>query len=388
MKGIQQVLPRPQGYLLDSDPTRLAYVAFGGGLTKTVVGDVYTWNLPCGLATGLVSDPRLPGEGLACYFLRLLNGIAIGPGLTGPAGPGSTQAGPAAWTVTVGDFTPPTDSSSFIFSVATAVSHLISGHLFFIQGLGWIQLSSVTGTAAVATVVQRIEDPLTVIPGGSLVVPTGPRGVPGDGIFQVATPVIVPNSGTYGGPVSVSMTCATAGAIIRYTTNGTEPTEFSTAFSTPFEVSTATTVRAKAFKTGWLISAEASRSYAFGGSGFTIYTTEEWLPQFLLDPTVATWNPTYPGQSSIAGSWFLGNSVPEVGNPSGETFRGIAWPVSEGFPRSGDGFSLLMNGNVSSWGAATGNGHYAGIITLGGVPCHAFRTNGVWTGPLTLDVQI
>lgn len=45
---------------------------FFGTLTKSVVGGQVTWTLPCDLDTGLDTNPRNPGEGLACYFLRLL----------------------------------------------------------------------------------------------------------------------------------------------------------------------------------------------------------------------------------------------------------------------------------------------------------------------------
>lgn len=53
---------------------------------------------------------------------------------------------------------------------------------------------------------------------------------------------------------TVSFTSVTAGSTIRYTTDGTEPTESSTAYSSPFTISEAKTITAKAFKTGLLAS--------------------------------------------------------------------------------------------------------------------------------------
>src|SRR5512134_2868202 len=50
----------------------------------------------------------------------------------------------------------------------------------------------------------------------------------------VATPTITPNGGSYTGSVSVSMATATAGASIRYTIDGSNPTTSSTLYSGAF----------------------------------------------------------------------------------------------------------------------------------------------------------
>jgi hypothetical protein len=63
----------------------------------------------------------------------------------------------------------------------------------------------------------------------------------------VATPVITPGTGTYSGPQSVSISCATPGASIYYTTTGNIPqvgTSFTRLYAGPFPVSVSTTVRA------------------------------------------------------------------------------------------------------------------------------------------------
>jgi len=66
---------------------------------------------------------------------------------------------------------------------------------------------------------------------------------------QAEAPVLEPASGTRV-PVSVTMTTATEGAEIRYTTDGTEPDELSTLYSAPILLNTATTIKAKAFAAG------------------------------------------------------------------------------------------------------------------------------------------
>lgn len=47
--------------------------AFFGSLTKTCVNNQIVWTLPCNLEAGVEGTPRVAGEGLACYFLRLLS---------------------------------------------------------------------------------------------------------------------------------------------------------------------------------------------------------------------------------------------------------------------------------------------------------------------------
>ena len=77
----------------------------------------------------------------------------------------------------------------------------------------------------------------------------------------VATPAFNPPGGTYPTSQSVTISCATSGAQIRYTTNGNEPTESSTLYSSPITISSTTTVKAKGFKTGWTPSSTATAVY-------------------------------------------------------------------------------------------------------------------------------
>lgn len=66
----------------------------------------------------------------------------------------------------------------------------------------------------------------------------------------LSLPVINPAAGTYYDPIEVSITCATGGAKIYYTTNGSAPTTSSTQYSAPFTVSSNTTVKAISAKDG------------------------------------------------------------------------------------------------------------------------------------------
>ena len=66
----------------------------------------------------------------------------------------------------------------------------------------------------------------------------------------VAAPVLSPAGGTFSGSVTVSISTATNGATIRYTTDGADPTTASPAYTGPWVVNATMTVKAKAFAAG------------------------------------------------------------------------------------------------------------------------------------------
>ncbi len=78
-----------------------------------------------------------------------------------------------------------------------------------------------------------------------------------------ATPTFSPAAGTYTEAQSVSISCTTDGATIYYTTNGQDPTTNSTVYSGAINVSTNTTIKAMAAKSGYDNSAVAAAEYAF-----------------------------------------------------------------------------------------------------------------------------
>ncbi len=78
-----------------------------------------------------------------------------------------------------------------------------------------------------------------------------------------ATPTFSPAAGTYTQAQSVSISCATEGATVYYTTNGQDPTTSSTVYSGAINVSSNTTIKAMAAKSGFDNSAVASATYNF-----------------------------------------------------------------------------------------------------------------------------
>ena len=82
---------------------------------------------------------------------------------------------------------------------------------------------------------------------------------------QVATPVITPNAGTYTQPAQISISDANSGAVIYYTTDGSNPATSPTAvlYNAPFTLSAASTVNAVGELSGSTNSNVASSAYSF-----------------------------------------------------------------------------------------------------------------------------
>src|SRR5262249_34764028 len=75
------------------------------------------------------------------------------------------------------------------------------------------------------------------------------------------TPVLTPAPGTFTGEQSVTITTDTPGALIRYTTDDTEPGLLSPVYSAPVTLSTTTALRARAFAPSMAPSASAGGLY-------------------------------------------------------------------------------------------------------------------------------
>ncbi len=86
---------------------------------------------------------------------------------------------------------------------------------------------------------------------------------------QAATPAFSPAAGTYSSAQSVSISDATSGATIYYTTNGTTPSTSSTRYTGPIPVSTTQTLEAIAVVTGDTNSAVASATYTITAQAAT-----------------------------------------------------------------------------------------------------------------------
>ncbi len=82
-------------------------------------------------------------------------------------------------------------------------------------------------------------------------------------VTNVSIPKITPNGGEITADTEISISCATEGATIYYTTDGSDPTTSSTLYAAPFKLSAAATVKAIAVATGLENSSIATANFTF-----------------------------------------------------------------------------------------------------------------------------
>ena len=81
-------------------------------------------------------------------------------------------------------------------------------------------------------------------------------------IETVESPIFNPASDTVFYPsLNVTISCATAGATIYYTTDGTDPTDSSEPYAAPIAISSTTTIKARAYATGMAASDVVTATY-------------------------------------------------------------------------------------------------------------------------------
>jgi hypothetical protein len=92
----------------------------------------------------------------------------------------------------------------------------------------------------------------------------------------VLTPTFSPAPGRYTSAQSVTISCETPGATIRYTTDGSDPDTTSAVYRAPIQVTARTTIKARGFKSGMANGNIAMATYqiAAPGSDWTLFTTQ------------------------------------------------------------------------------------------------------------------
>nr|WP_241426813.1 S-layer homology domain-containing protein [Dysosmobacter acutus] len=174
-------------------------------------------------------------------------------------------AAPAAFTLT---FTPNADGTTFTATIPT-----VTGGEYSFDGATYSTANTKTDCAAntSCTGYARIAETSThkaSAPTSST--QTSPK-------LTVATPTFTPNGvSSFTGMQSVTISCATVGATIHYTKDGTDPTASSPVYSTPLSLTSTTTVKAIAVMTDMNDSAIATatftKSSGGGGGGGGSYT--------------------------------------------------------------------------------------------------------------------
>jgi hypothetical protein len=88
---------------------------------------------------------------------------------------------------------------------------------------------------------------------------------------MVSAPTFNPSPGTYPSAQNVTITTATTGATIRYTTDGSPPSEtLGTVYAGPVAVSSSMTIKAVAYMSGWTSSSVSSGTYTITGSSASL----------------------------------------------------------------------------------------------------------------------
>jgi alpha-tubulin suppressor-like RCC1 family protein len=140
--------------------------------------------------------------------------------------------------------------------------------------------------------------------------------------FSVLSPTVSPGTGTYTTAQSVTLTNQTSGATVRYTVDGSEPTLASAEPSGTIPIATQTTLKAKAFRSGWSASSTAAASYYFSYGTLPTPTATPGGGSYTTDQTVTLALPGGPGGAAIR--FTLDGSIP---GPSSTLYTG---PITVG----------------------------------------------------------
>ena len=219
--------------------------------------------------------------------------------------------------------------------------------------------------------------------------------------IQCATPTFNPVAGTYGSAQTVTISTATGGASIRYTTNGTTPSStVGTVYSSAVAVSANTTLQAIAYKSSLSNSAVASGNYyiqcaapTFNPTAGTYSSTQSVTISSTTSGATIRYTTDGSTPSESAGTVY---SSP-VSITATSTLSAIAYlsgmvdsPISSGvytltnvMPTTGmllwlkaDAITGINNGgSVTTWTDSSGNGYNAVYTNPNGEVAPTYVTN-------------
>jgi len=225
-----------------------------------------------------------------------------------------------------------------------------------------------------------------------------------------APPLITPSAGTYTGPQTVSISSATPGASIYYTTTGIPPAASSPLYTGPVSVSSSQTIQAIGIAPGYSQSAASSASFniqaalaivapaampaAFAGAPYSAViqaSGEGPVYAWSVDGSaILPGNPPVPLRGGLAASSNGNYALVISGTPaaSGSITLNIgvgnpvtgdrAAPVSISIPVTWPTAPSLPPANPNPFPAATTHGSYsAGIAVSGGAPPYTWTVTGL-----------
>jgi hypothetical protein len=236
-------------------------------------------------------------------------------------------------------------------------------------------------------------------------------------VLAVAAPIFSPAPGTFVTTQTVTLTDATAGAAIYYTTNGATPTTGSTLYSGAITVSATETIKAIAFVSGYAPSTVASATYIISSAIFGCPSGSGSCVDNFIGAS-GTLLPTYNSRWVLAGGT---NSIYTTGSNSAQisaynsavyyyngsvsdtaqitlapssTAIGYAMlacvRVSSGIPGYCVGFSAVSSGNYAACYVMK-NFRYLGggsCGTVSATTAHTLRLVASGTSTVTLSIYV
>jgi len=229
----------------------------------------------------------------------------------------------------------------------------------------------------------------------------------------VAAPTFSPPPGTYTSAQQVALSTATAGATIRYTTDGSSPTEsVGTVYGGPVTVASSSALKAVAYRTGWttstvtagdyvITSPPASSALVAAGTNYFLASSGDGLVHGIGSNAVGTLG---DGTTTARAAWVQASGLTDVvklaaanGHSLALKSDGTVWEwgydVARGLSTSpaqvpgltgvvsiaaGSNFSLAAkaDGTVWGWGNNTAGELGDGTLTMRANPVQASGVTG------------
>jgi acetyl esterase/lipase len=208
----------------------------------------------------------------------------------------------------------------------------------------------------------------------------------------VSTPTATPTAGAYNATQNVTLNTTTTGASIRYTTNGSTPTENSTLYNNPIQIAATTTIKAIGIKSGMTNSELFTATYTINlPAAYTVNTIANPMAGGTItrNPDQANYTQgtqvtvTATENSGYAFTNWTGTPVDAV--PSGNTIiftvNSHITQLTANFQQQQSTYTLIVNagtgGTVSPSGTSTRNANESVSVTATPNSGYAFSS---WTG--------
>ena len=229
--------------------TMILLCALVVGSNAWAVDVTFTFNTDAGLtALGITKPAASAGTSLSTTDPYTISGVSFsvtnGSGTATRVWNASGNTDLRIYNGSSLTFTAPSNITSIVLS-GTTVNGFTCGEVGSFSAGTW------TGNAASVTLTATATEKINTIT------------VTYTSATTVSTPTFSPAGGTFATTQNVTINCSTDGASIYYTTDGTDPSTSSSLYSSAISVSSTTTIKAIATKSGMTNSDIASATYTF-----------------------------------------------------------------------------------------------------------------------------